>query len=234
VTGGAYLGGELDLFARAENWKAYFFGEVREHLAGDVLEVGSGIGAIMRAFAAAPFRSWLGLEPDPSLVERSLGNLPSGDGRYSTFVGTLLDLEPGRRFDAVLYVDVLEHIGDDRAEMERAAARLAPGGRLVVVSPAHPWLFTPFDAAIGHHRRYTKATLAAAVPAGLEKVRLDYLDAAGLLASAGNRLLLRSAMPTERQILFWDRFLVPVSRRLDPLLGHSLGKSIVGVWRRSA
>ena len=85
-----------------------------------------------------------------------------------------------------------------------------------MLSPAHPFLFTPFDAAIGHFRRYTRASLHRAAPATLSLEKLVYLDAAGMLASAGNRLLLRSAMPTERQILTWDRLLVPVSRRDRP------------------
>ena len=59
-----------------------------------------------------------------------------------------------------------------------------------------------------------------------------YLDAVGLLASLCNRLLLRQQMPTSRQIQVWDRFLVPLSRWVDPLLGYRLGKSIVGVWRK--
>jgi len=59
-----------------------------------------------------------------------------------------------------------------------------------------------------------------------------YLDTAGLLASTGNRLLLRSADPSEAQVRFWDRWLVPVSERLDRVLGHRVGKSLVGVWQK--
>ncbi len=101
-----------------------------------------------------------------------------------------------------------------------------------MLSPAHPWLYTPFDASIGHYRRYTRQSLRAAGPAGLRLTRLAYLDSAGMLASLGNRLLLQSAMPTPAQIGFWDRFLVPVSYLTDRLTGHRVGKSILGVWTR--
>ena len=53
-----------------------------------------------------------------------------------------------------------------------------------------------------------------------------------MLASAANRLLLRSAMPTLDQILLWDRRLVPVSRRVDWLFGEHIGKTIIGVWEK--
>jgi len=63
-------------------------------------------------------------------------------------------------------------------------------------------------------------------------IRIRYLDAVGLTLTIGNRLLLRSAAPTVAQVLLWDRFCIPAARRIDPLLGGRLGKSIFAVWRR--
>jgi hypothetical protein len=71
-------------------------------------------------------------------------------------------------------------------------------------------------------------------PRTLRLVKLDYLDAAGLLASAGNRVVLRRSMPKIWQILLWDRVGVPVSRVIDPLLGGRVGKSVLAVWRKEA
>jgi hypothetical protein len=93
-------------------------------------------------------------------------------------------------------------------------------------------LYTPFDEAIGHYRRYTKQTLAELTPANLELLRLFYLDAVGLISSLGNRLVLKHALPSPQQIAVWDKLLVRLSRIVDPLLAHSLGKSVVGVWRK--
>ncbi|MGH9593571.1 MAG: class I SAM-dependent methyltransferase [Bryobacteraceae bacterium] len=224
-----YIGSELDLFEKARNWKAYWSGQIREFVRGDVLEAGAGIGANTKLFADLKFRRWTCLEPDAALVAR-MEAFP--DSRYTSVVGALDDLSAEARFDAILYIDVLEHIKDDRTEISRAARRLNPGGSVIVLAPAHQFLFTPFDAEIGHFRRYTRASLGALSPPNLRWRKLVYLDAAGMLASAGNRLLLRSAMPTEGQILTWDRLLVPVSRVIDPLLGFRVGKSVLGVWQR--
>jgi SAM-dependent methyltransferase len=226
-----YEGSELDLFEKARNWKAYWRGHIGGFVRGDVLEVGAGIGANTLTLAKLDYHSWTCLEPDAALAARVA--LPVG-GRHQAAVGTIDDLPAEARFDSILYIDVLEHIEDDRAEMARAAARLNPGGTVIVLSPAHPFLFTPFDAAIGHFRRYTRASLRSAAPGILHAEKLIYLDAAGMLASAANRLLLHSAMPTERQILTWDRMLVPVSRVIDPLFGGRLGKSVLGIWRLKA
>lgn len=229
-----YVGRELDVFALAENWKAYYGSFLSPFLAGDVLEVGAGLGATTRVLCDGTQSSWTCLEPDAILagiVARAIadGALPRC---CRAAAGGVASLAAPDLYDAILYIDVLEHVADDRGELAGAARHLRPGGYLAVLSPAHAWLYTPFDAAIGHHRRYTKETLAAAAPDGLTRERLDYLDAAGLVLSLGNRLLLRSAQPTAAQVLFWDRFVIPVSRLLDRALGRRVGKSVLGIWRR--
>jgi SAM-dependent methyltransferase len=224
----AYVGSELEIFEKAVHWKRYFARHIAPYIRGEVLEAGAGIGANLKIFAGLNFRHWTCLEPDRDMAERLRCSLPD-TARYESVVGTLQDM-PNRRFDAILYIDVLEHIEDDRAEMRRAAEHLNPGGAVIVLSPAHQWLFTPFDAAIGHFRRYSKRTLAAAGPSELSREKLIYLDTVGLAASTANRLLLKSAMPTHAQIQTWDRLMVPLSRFIDPLLGYQVGKSVLGIW----
>ena len=224
-----YEGSELDLFEKARNWKAYWRAQIRDFVRGDVLEVGAGIGANTLTLAGLDFERWTCLEPDAALAARV--TLPPG-GRHRSEVGTIDDLPADARFDSILYIDVLEHIGDDRAEMARAAARLNPGGTVILLSPAHPFLFTPFDAAIGHFRRYTRSSLAAAAPEGLRIEKLKYLDTVGVLAVAANLWLLKSSAPAESQILLWDRVLVPLSRIVDPMLAGRVGKSVLGIWRK--
>jgi len=227
----AYVGSELEIFEKAVRWKRYWSRQIAPYIRGDVLEAGAGIGANLRVFAGLNFRSWTCLEPDRNLLDQLRAALPDA-ARYEAIAGTLEDL-PGRRFDAILYIDVLEHIEDDRGELARVVRHLEPGGALIVLAPAHQWLFSPFDAAIGHHRRYTRAGLLALAPQGVTLARARYLDSVGLAASLGNRLALRQAAPTPAQIRLWDRAMVRVSRWADPVVGYHLGKSVLVVWRRS-
>jgi SAM-dependent methyltransferase len=224
----SYIGTELDLFSAATHWKSYWTRMIAPYCGPRVLDVGAGIGATAKLLCSKQQTRWLALEPDPALAERMRSaNLPTA---CEVRVGTLASLAPQEQFDSILYIDVLEHIEDDMGELERAAAHLAVGGHIVVLSPAHQFLYTAFDKAIGHHRRYNRASLTAATPANLRSERTFYLDCAGMLANLGNRLLLNASAPTATQIRLWDGWMVPMSRILDPLTGYRLGKSIVGVW----
>jgi SAM-dependent methyltransferase len=230
-----YVGDELEIFAGAAHWKSYFETQLRPFIRGSVLEVGAGLGSTTKVLYQEAVNSWTCLEPDTKLVDRLQAEIAAdsllGARAIQVMSGTLADLPDGALFDTILYIDVLEHIENDRAEMLAAMRHLAPRGHLIVLSPAHNWLFSPFDQAIGHFRRYTRATLRAAAPEQLELVRLRYLDGVGLLASLANRIVLRSGDPTKSQICFWDSCMVPLSRVVDPLLGYRVGKSIIGVWR---
>jgi SAM-dependent methyltransferase len=232
--GFTYVGSELDLFSAAKNWKSYFRDQLAPYLGDDVLEVGAGLGGTTRVLCRGSERRWACLEPDASLASRLEQEVRSGSlpPCCETRVGTLEGFDPSETFDTILYMDVLEHIEDDKAEVARAAGHLRPGGHIIALSPAHQWLFTPFDEAIGHHRRYTRAGFGALAPSGLATARLVYLDSIGLFASLANKLILKSAMPKPSQIAFWDRVLVRMSRVVDPILGHAAGKSVLAVWRK--
>lgn len=226
-----YAGQELDLFARAERWKARLRREISPFLTPPVLEVGAGLGATTAALRPNVVGPWVCLEPDSSLAHRLAART---ELRCDARRGDLAAVPADERFGTILYIDVLEHIADDRDEVARAFSHLQPEGRLVILAPAHQWLYSPFDAAIGHHRRYQRGTLLALQPTGAIVERVRYLDAPGMLLSLGNRLISRQAQPTIRQLHFWDRVLVPLAGLFDPLLRYRAGRSLLVVWRRTS
>ena len=229
-----YVGSELELFSGALNWKHYWSSKIRRFIGRRILEVGAGIGGTTYVLSGEEHDSWVCLEPDAQLASELQSKTNSGDlpKTCEVRVGTIEEIPRDSRFDTILYVDVLEHIENDRGELERAAVLLADGGYLVVVAPAHQWLFSAFDEAVGHFRRYNREQLRRRTPPGTVTVASLYLDSAGLFASLANRFLLRSDVPTVRQIAVWDSMLVRISRFVDPILGCRVGKTVVQVWRR--
>jgi SAM-dependent methyltransferase len=234
MTSARYPGGELRLFEQARNWKRYWSSFLRPHIRGDAAEIGAGIGANTELLLPRHGSgAWTCAEPDPGQAAELEARMRQRGllARCEIIADTIRGLA-GRSFDTILYIDVLEHIEDDAAELGRARDLLRPGGRLIVLSPAYPRLYSEFDRAIGHHRRYTKGSLRALTPATLRLRRLAHLDVAGCVSSLSNALLLRQSLPTPGQIRLWDRVLVPCSRALDPLLGYGWGRSVVAVWEK--
>jgi len=226
-----YVGSELDLFSAVHNWKSYWSSRIKSFIVGDVLEVGAGIGSNTSYLDQKLSGRWVCLEPDSNLISLIHENLARVRHRkYEVVCGTLKKVD-AERFDTIIYIDVLEHIENDVVELETASKLLRAGGRLLVLSPAHKFLFTPFDAAIGHYRRYNTSTLRSLTPLGLDLERIFYLDSVGMALSFANRLILKQSMPTKEQLRFWDQCVIPMSRVTDRFLFGSLGKTIVGIWR---
>ena len=229
-----YVGSELELFAAVHNWKSYWSRRIQPFVTGDVLEVGAGIGSNTPFLDPGGDGRWVCIEPDSRLIAQLTENLGQMicRRRHEAVCGALQSLDASQKFDTIVYIDVLEHIENDREELESAASRLRAGGRVIVLAPAHQRLFTPFDAAIGHFRRYNRSMLRSISPPGLCVEQLAYLDSVGLVLSTANLLLLRQSMPTKAQLRFWDQCVVPISRVLDRCLLGLVGKSIMGIWRR--
>jgi SAM-dependent methyltransferase len=226
-----YVGTELDLFSLATNWKRYFGELLKPYVAGSVLEVGAGLGETTRALHNERVTRWVCLEPDRRLAERLTLQVFDRTPQPSIVVGDIHALASQERFDTIVYIDVLEHLRTDELELRSAASRLAPGGHLIVLAPAFQFLYSRFDHAIGHERRYTRRTLSAAFPHELDEIAVFYADSVGMLLSLANRLLLHQAVPKTRQILFWDRVIVPLSRRVDPVVRRSFGRSVIAIFR---
>jgi SAM-dependent methyltransferase len=109
-------------------------------------------------------------------------------------LGSLPDANPyaRERFDLVVALDVLEHIEQDVAALRALAGCLAPGGRLVLMVPAYPWLFSGHDTIHHHHRRYTRGSLQRVLAeAGLRVHRAGYYNSLLLPVVAGVRLAQR-------------------------------------------
>ncbi|HWJ27420.1 MAG TPA: class I SAM-dependent methyltransferase [Flavisolibacter sp.] len=226
-----YPGGELSLFKDATNWKMYLKKHIQPYLRGEVLEVGAGIGATTRLLNDGVYTSWTMLEPDESMYQ----NLTGQESQFpeNTFIlkGTL-EVLSSQKFDTIIYIDVLEHIEKDKEELAEAAKLLKECGHLIVLSPAYQFLYSPFDKAIGHYKRYHKTDLKVITPITLKLVQMKYLDSFGFFASVMNKIFLHQTYPTKKQIDFWNKTLIQLSKIADPLFFHSFGKSILAIWEK--
>lgn len=230
-----YIGNELELFKYAHNWKKYYAKFIEGYLKNDVLEVGAGIGETTRSLCDGTQKCWVCIEPDGQLTKEM--EIKKENGYLPFFIeiitGTLDGMDSNRKFDAIIYVDVMEHIENDAEELKKAANFLKPNGHIIILVPAHNYLFSKFDKSIGHYRRYNKDMLAKVVPEGFQKVDLRYLDSIGLFASLANKWFLKQDYPKLKQIKFWDNYMIPMSKIVDAITFYSMGKTVVGVWKKN-
>ena len=108
-------------------------------------------------------------------------------------------------YDAVLALDVIEHIDDDRVPVANLGRLARPGGVVVISVPALPELFSEFDAIQGHRRRYLPDTLRGAF--------------------VGSGLALE-------QIFWWGAWLVPLLRLQRPRIRSQPGATAAEIYSR--
>ncbi len=82
------------------------------------------------------------------------------------------------RSDAVILLDVLEHLRDPVLALRNAAKCLSDKGKIIFTVPAYPWLFSEWDERLGHFRRYTASMVRGqAEEAGLRLLELSHWNA---------------------------------------------------------
>lgn len=229
-----YSGQELDTFKYAYNFKRYYFDLAKNYIPNkpNILEIGAGIGSITKLFSSnINFISWTLLEPDENNAKVLKSDFENKK-RFKIFNCNLEDFNSKNKYDLIIAADVIEHIKDDGFALDYLFNMLNPNGIILIYVPALNWLYSPFDKSIGHYRRYNKTSLKKISPSNAKFANIKYIDSIGLFASTANKFLLKSSHPNLKQVLFWDRYLIPISRLVDRLIRYKYGKNIFAVIKK--
>jgi SAM-dependent methyltransferase len=139
-----------------------------------ILDAGCGSGRNMVDFV--PLGTVFGLEISDASVDRAR-NRGVGEVAQCSIASTPF---ADGQFDAVLCLDVIEHVAEEHEALCELHRIVRPGGRLLITVPAYQWLWSEHDVINHHQRRYTRKSLSsAAAAAGWETVRTTYFN--GLL-----------------------------------------------------
>lgn len=219
----------LKVMAEAINYNGFLLSLIRNQLRQDlrVLDIGAGIGTFAKALRDDG-HDVLCFEPDPKQAEyiQSTG-IP--------VARALEDIECSS-LDFIYSLNVLEHIEDDLGTLKQWFHLLKPGGQMLVYVPAFQLLYSSMDRKVGHFRRYTKNDLMAkSRAAGFNIVSARYADSLGFLATVVFKLSNNDSGDINRRALvMYDRYIFPLSKLLDLLLGSMLGKNVYLVAVRDA
>jgi SAM-dependent methyltransferase len=227
---------DLERLGTAHHFFDWVLDEFAEYVGGKVLEVGAGAGTVTRKLADRyPGSSLVALEPAENMVG-VLEAYAALSHQVDVFRETLAEYTRHRQreFDAVLYLNVLEHVEDDERELKLAFEVLRPGGALLVFGPALESLYSDLDYKAGHYRRYSLPRLREITEAaGFEVVTLRYFDVLGVAPYFVVYKLLRQTEISGSTMWGYDRVVVPLSRFLQRLLPRPpIGKNVVMVATR--
>jgi SAM-dependent methyltransferase len=220
---------EFEALQRAGNYRAAIVSEFAPHLKGNVIEVGAGIGQFTVEFARLPSVARIvAIEPDSRFCNRFRQLHPE----QALIEGTIDDLPPGAGCDAIVCVNVLEHIRDDGVELAKYRSRISDrAGHLCLFVPARQEIYAPIDRDFGHYRRYGRKDLRAKLEtAGFRIVRLNYFNSIGYFAWWFNFCLLRKRHFDPASVALFDQFAFPVVRFLEQHLHRPpFGQSLLAV-----
>jgi len=195
------------------------------HLGSRVLEAGAGNGNLTRHLLEK--ERLVAVEIDPfytRALDRRWGHLANvsvieGDLEDPRLYESLID----EGFESVLCVNVLEHLDRPDKALLGFARVLQPGGRAIILVPAHQWLYSKVDQAIEHRQRFEESQLRGLLEAaGFEVAQLTAFNRFGVLGWLVNKWTGHNTIRSWQTRLF--SWLLPLGRaveRIRPLPGLS-------------
>jgi 2-polyprenyl-3-methyl-5-hydroxy-6-metoxy-1,4-benzoquinol methylase len=134
-------------------------------------------------------------------------------------------------FNTVFYLNVLEHLRDDKLAVKNSLHLLKPGGTLIILVPAYPILYSRMDKALQHTKRYTKRSLNKLLSENGTVIKQSfYFNAIGIIAWLYGKLFRLDTVP-KKEMNFFDK-LVPASKFLDSLLIKKMGLSVISIAQK--
>jgi len=225
-----YLNEVLEFFDISDNYRSYQIELFGNYVGKEILEVGAGRGKIIEILAQNSEKQFTLLELDKNFFD--ILNNKFNSKNIKVLEERTQNIKE-KKFDTIFYLDVIEHIEDDRFELDTAYNLLKKNGHLIIIVPAFQILFSKFDQRVGHFRRYRKEFFKRySDEKNLKIKKLVYFDFLGFFIILFSKLLnLTNSKKTTLGIKIWN-FLIPLSRLIDKITFHSIGKSILCIYEK--
>ena len=199
-----------------------------------ILDVGCGDGLFFERLRQ--FGEVEGIESEAALVD------PRGPNRSRITVAPFdASFNPGKQYDLILMLDVLEHLDAPEEALHHAGSLLRAGGKMVVTVPAFRMVWTNHDRLNEHRTRFTKRSFRlVAASAGMEIMEMRYffvwLFAAKLATRMAELILPREPRNPRIPSSAINGFLYQASRfedKLTRIIPAPIGSSLLIVGERS-
>ena len=221
----------LERFDKANFMISYVVFKIRKFLKDDMLEVGAGCGSFTKAYMKN-FQSITLTDADAgsyNLLKKNFIN------EKKITVLNSLTKNINKKFNTILYFNVLEHVKEDKLEIRNALEKLNSGGHLIILVPAHQKIYSKLDKAVGHYKRYDINFFKENKFENSEIVKLYFLDFFGYSLYHLNKIFFKEeTYPTELKIFIWDKIFTPLTTIADFLTGYKFGKNILCIYKKTS
>lgn len=215
----------LESMSQAVWYNDWLMEKFAKYLGGDILEIGCGIGNFTGDLKKHG-KVWA-IDIDEGFLRRASKKVGKGVHMgYGDIERGDYFFEKQKNFDCIVCLNVLEHIKDDRKSLVNLYKLLKPGGHLVLLVPAHQFLFGRIDKSIGHYRRYEKIALLRVVNGcGFSLIsakRLNFLGALGWFVSS---VVFRNSRVSDGKVAVFSMLapaVLSVERFFEPPFGISI------------
>jgi 2-polyprenyl-3-methyl-5-hydroxy-6-metoxy-1,4-benzoquinol methylase len=229
-----YIGKDLKAMSFANNYSKWIIELFSPFTGKNVAEVGAGTGSLTKILSEQDIISKVtAFEPSVKMYNYLIKNLNSNK-KVSAVNSTLFEVSDNytKQFDSIFYINVLEHIEDDKAEITRVHDSLKENGHACIFVPALSWLYSDFDRSIGHFRRYHKEQLIHLFESnGFEIVTVKYIDMLGILPWYLNFVLMKRTLDKNTTKIY-DQFAIPVIKNIEKIFPSPIGKNLLLVGKK--
>ena len=225
-----YPGKELEIFDKAHFWRNYTYLLVKKFIGKKILEVGAGLGSFTKVYIKE--KSNITLSEIDNFNYKTLKK--KFDSQKNVKVENKLMQQFNETFDTILYISVLEHIENDKKEIDDAIEKLDSKGHLIICVPAHNYMYSNFDKEIGHFRRYEMNFFNTLNLNNANIKKSFFIDSFGHLLYFFNKLLFsKEVYPSKIKVFIWDKIFIPITYIIDFFSFYKFGKNIICIIQKN-
>lgn len=219
----------LESLSNAEWYNKWLINHFSKYLEGEILEVGCGIGNFSRLLSQ--YGKIHATDINKDYLKRVKKELKlQGHKHITVGFGNIekknFSFKPGRKFDSIVCLNVLEHLKNDLRSLKNLYSILKPGGFLILLVPADNILYGEIDRAISHYRRYGKAELKSLISnTGFHILSLRKLNFIGGLGWFFSGKILRNRTISKGNVGLFSKlapFFLWFEEFIEPPIGTSL------------
>jgi SAM-dependent methyltransferase len=225
---------DLEIMNEAQNYRTWIYNHIKPFLGSRILEIGAGIGNLTEFLCHK--ECVVGIDVHPECINYLNNRFKSYDNfnffQYDIAKVDILELTR-YKFDTVICINVLEHVGEDLVALKNIYDLLSPNGVAIILVPAFNFLFGTVDKSLKHYRRYSRKQLIRLVAqTKFHDLNTFYINFIGILGWFLNNKILRRKEESKKQIIFFDQNILPWMSKIEERIHFPFGLSLITVCRK--